>query len=460
MAEGGFRGYSSAGNIPSPIMDVETLNSIFQESLRGKLDTTRHLFFESFAWWQTALKSWKNRRIPPDVQELEGVKGEEEAVDCRYVPQATMTPDRLDQLYSLLQETDSFDSIRSALMEMYDFNLPSTVSDPERHFEDDTINILVVGAGPVGLFTSLYLMECLEQISTRRKYRLLLIDNRVDCEGVRRPYTRLTQFGFDVRELIPFIPRITYWKRRDKSNRHFDFISVLENILFLVAFHRKVPMYFTRLLETMDAVRDFARRKKIRFILDCSGGRLRKDIPSITWDRFSMTSGNKRVAYNEKAGVYQLEVDGRVYSHTTLVLRLLDKRMRELPTGNLFGHPSRKADIQFIKQNSGKCFTTATYINLSRNFSGKSLRCLFPTILYYTGLKLEQVAYVQVYSFDTTAHHAPSAAEMIDPLTMYVALGNTLGTSEYGIHFGLRTAINFSKHISHLIAATVTTSGS
>ena len=159
--------------------------------------------------------------------------------------------------------------------ELFDYNLPSTVKNLDPHFsnlkQSKKIKFLVVGAGPIGLYASLYLNYLYGD-----NVEILLIDNRIAREGVKLPYSRTTQFGYDISQMRVVFDSINCWKNLNMSGgcnrangcyRAFDFIYILENLLFLQAFDKNIPMYFTSRKHT-------EMTKYFDVIFDCTGGRI------------------------------------------------------------------------------------------------------------------------------------------------------------------------------------------
>lgn len=52
-----------------------------------------------------------------------------------------------------------------------------------------------MGTGLIGLFMALYINQNYPHVS------ICMIDNRIYKEGIKQPYTRLTQFEFDISEI-------------------------------------------------------------------------------------------------------------------------------------------------------------------------------------------------------------------------------------------------------------------
>jgi hypothetical protein len=454
---------------------IEHINRVFQDILCSE---EHHLFFRSFQWWQEAKCSFS--RNPNITQELiRTVDPDENTYSHRsdnfipqpipyhpYHPQNTITPEKLHELYDIVSNATDFSVVREKLESLYDFNLPSTISDPEAHFTlAPTIKVLIAGAGPVGLFTALYLNDYYNRsvLFKGKKVEILVIDSRIHADGVRLPYSRLTQFGFDIGEIQRFVKNIYCWQdtSRSKSDRHFDFINVLENLLYITAFHRNIPMYFTQRYKNWEAIKAFMGRHNIGYVFDCTGGRLVGHSGTIQFSTIDETKSSfihkegdttyaVKLVPNE--GIYRFHINDIPYSYKVMVLQLFDKDMRQFPVGNFFGHPKKRKDAELIARLNNKCFRTQDYVTASRGFSSRRLRFLLPYIMKNVLADKVDVMYVRVTTFDVCSYHASFAARSFeDGKRVYVAMGNTLGSSEYGIQYGMKVGLLFSKHVCHLL---------
>ena len=65
----------------------------------------------------------------------------------------------------------------------------------------------------------------------------------------------------------------------------------------------------------------------------------------------------------------------------------------------------------------------------------------------------KNIKYVKITYFDSNSHHAAVCAKKINNDLTYIGLGDTLGSSEYGIYFGMKTNMEFSRQICHLIGS-------
>lgn len=466
---------------------VNIINTNFQKILQSRNDPNYHMFFDSFEWWNKMLNEWTNMdAIEKNIEEMNLDKSKisyDSSIDlshikpveiCTYIPNKTISAKKIKQLYNLIIDNNitDFNIIRKELETMFDYNMPSTLSEIQLDeylgkikkstsiTEINNINIIVCGAGPIGLFTALYLDDYYNRSYYDKSNKfpnifntyvnILLLDNRIYEEGIKLPYSRLTQFGFDTDEIQLFIKNIFCWKSISKE-RHFDFINTLENLLYLVAFERNIPMYFTKKYETFDKVKKLAKDNNFHYILDCTGGRLGANLEgNILWNSYKFTKGQYEVKYINN-NMYAFYVNGEKYQHTTVVLQLLDENKRQFSIGNMFGFVTNNEDDELIKKYENKCFRIDDYIRISRKFKNNQLRYLLLTQIHLAQLN-DKVKYVRITTFNTNSHHVNKVAQVIDNNLTYIGLGDTLGTSEYGIFFGLKHAILFSKYICNLFS--------
>lgn len=102
-------------------------------------------------------------------------------------------------------------------------------------------------------------------------------------------YSRLTQFSFDISEIQPFINQIFCWKNKIMSydTRQFDFINIFENMLYVVTYYNGIPLYFTKKYESIDKIKEFAKKNNFKYIFDCTGGRMNVNFGNqIRWNKY------------------------------------------------------------------------------------------------------------------------------------------------------------------------------
>jgi hypothetical protein len=293
------------------------------------------------------------------------------------------------------------------------------------------------------------------KIFSLRKVNILLVDNRIFKEGVKMPYSRSTQFGFSIQEIQPFLKQIFCWKNMYMPTvvRAFDFIHVLENILYTVAYHKKIPMAFTKRFENYETLKTFVAKQNVHILFDCTGGR--SGIPisyPVRWNQYSFKEGNQEVRQNPTTKYYEFWEDGKLFTKQVFRPQLLGKGNQEILVGNMLGYPTDPEDIELAKKYNNTCFEVKDFLMFVSRFKDEKTRHLFPHLLEDPELKKKNIESVKVVVFDTIARHSPFAAAPFHKGCTLVRVGDSLGGTEYGIVFGMKHSIEFSKHVCNLLS--------
>ena len=448
---------------------LNVLNDDFQEMMRHRSDPTKHLFFQSIGWWKRSYAEWST--------ELWDLKKPSSAIlynpavdlshltplsDCKFVPTKTLTPAYLNEFYEQLTTTQDYPAIRNKCHDMTNYAMPSTLKslDSWKQFDSpNAINVMILGTGPVGLYTALYLqhiynkdIEYMVEFSFRQ-VNILLVDNRIYKEGEKMPYSRSTQFGFSIQEIQPFLQQIFCWNMEKYDVRAFDYIHVLENLLYTVAYKTKIPMAFTKQFEDPAALKAFVAKENIHVLFDCTGGRSRIPVSHpVKWNQYSFKEGTAEVKLNPDTKYYEYCENGKAFTTQVFRLQLFDKDRNELLVGNEFAEPTDPADIELADKYNNQCFRTEEFLQVVSAFQKEKIRNLFPHMLDVGKLSQKDIDSVKIAVFTTIARHSPFAAAPFEKGCVLIRIGDSLGGTEYGIVFGMKHSIEFSKHICHLMS--------
>jgi hypothetical protein len=436
---------------------INKINNYYQNILNFEGE---HVFFESHKWWSKTSKSWKNNSsnkikfIKNNIDEIKTLD------DCYSKINKIASKKYLLSLYQLInnKKNTDFEIIRKKLDILFNYNLPSTIK-LNHHLKyiknsNNTINILILGAGPVGLFNALYINHYYNELINdfSKEFNILLIDNRIYHEGTKKPYTRSTMFGFDILNLQPFINQIFCWNLVDAGGtRKFDYIYILENLLYITAFGKNIPMYFTDKYKTFENIKELCDNNNFHYIFDCTGGRLKTNLNyNLKWNTFNFTKKNLSVKLDND-NYYKLYINNQKDYQPMFLLYIFDKNMKQIPKGtqNYMVKIETENDLSIIKKFTNKYFHIEEYIKLSYNFEDSSIRNLLHEILNKENIK--NVKFIKISMFDASSKHLTFCAKIINKNLTYIALGDTLGHSEYGIWFGMKHNILLSRHIIHLI---------
>ena len=444
---------------------IRVINDEYQEMLRSREHPTQHLFFDNAVWWKQYYADglienrYEVRTKPQKPMDLSGLTPK---ADCKFSPTKTLTKAAVESLYTMISTQTDFAPIRKKLIEFTNYAMPATRTTTKgwkQHKGPRDLSVMILGAGPVGLFTALYLNELYNKEGpkdkTTRKVNILVIDNRIEREGFKSPYSRSTQFGFDIADLQYVLKNIFCWdivKHGGFGHRRFDYIHIVENLLYTVAFHDNIPMLFTKQFEDLDNVKAFARREKIHALFDCTGGRIKKNVVNnIPWPSYSFKKGTAEVKYNPDTGYYEFLEKGALVATPVMRLQLLDKHHKEIMSGNGFPYLTNAADIELVNTHKNICYGVDDFLRIASHFKDSNLQQYYPELV--KDLKKGDIHSIRISSFTLGARHSPFAAAPLSKDCIYIRVGDSLGSTEYGSYFGMRHSVRFSKYICTLMAA-------
>ena len=430
-----------------------------------------HIFFRNILWCKSMkthyfefMKKYKEV-IPYDTGiNLSTIKTLD---NCRYIPTKVISKKMLEDMYLIINDPKTTDVklIQKLLLKMYDYNIPSNIpniNEWKKYTGTNVINVLILGGGPLGLFTALYLYEHYnnkQDVINGVKINILIIDNRIKEEGIKLPYTRLTQFGFDITQIQPFIKQIFCWNKWNEGTRKFDFINVLENLLYLAAFNKNISMYYTKKLEDFEEVNKFINKHEVNYLFDCTGGRFKNNLKQdLDWSKYNLKKDNYEIILSKNRPYYEFYEDGKIGITPNLVVHLLDKNKREFPIGNfLIGWIEEEDDAKLVEKYENKCMSIDDYFTLSSHFKSKYLRNIIYDALRSkiskVTVNIKDVKYVRITKYDDLARHKTFCATKINDKCVYIGLGDTLGGTDLGIWFGMKHSIILSKHICNLLSS-------
>ena len=464
---------------------INAVNTMFQETMRNEYDPSEHVFLKDGPWWgrryQALLEDTSAifKSIPslykysPDT-DLSTIVS---VGDCKYKPTSTLSHTYLTNLYKKLQDPSftHFKSVREKLHEMSNYNLPSpmkSIQKWKKYSSSDALNIMILGAGPLGLFAALTIQELYNNPykPLMKNINILLVDNRINKEGIKAPYSRNTMLGFEMAELQPFYRHIYRWNMSlggspstddPKEVRVFDFIHVLENLLYVAAYNEGISMAFTKQFEDFEVVKTFVKKEGIHCIFDCTGGRIKTGLNhTLSWNRYKMKKGDEEVKLSPSKDQYLYYKDGEPVKSCMMVYHLYDEKYNEFLIGNsLPACPTDKDDIDLLEMHKNKCYHRDDFIKINSKFKTDRIRNMFYFVMthpYTSDIKkipFESVKYVKLTTYNTNATHSPFAATQIDSNSIYIRLGDALVQTEFGIFRGLKTNMFLTKHVCNLLPA-------
>ena len=230
----------------------------------------------------------------------------------------TLNIDELKKLdYNMSNNTTAYtyNKIFEIVSFLSKYLIKSNVSDKEKLYKTisnkkDTINVMIIGSGPVGLFLACYLHLYYNETSMNSAPRVnvVMYDSRIDKSGFRKPYNRQRIFATASKYLSLVIPKIYCWN--DKDNFMVN-IFLLEYVLFTVANNNNIPMIYEDY--DWDDYKKIIDKGQFDVVFDCTGGRLHHDvIKNVNADWVKKMNNKfmeKELTINEKDNLVILEND-------------------------------------------------------------------------------------------------------------------------------------------------------
>lgn len=438
---------------------VKIVNNKIKSLLRGK--DNYHIFFYSNKWFYDNFEDHENDKKYNSL-DLEHLDLSLNIIkNDKYIPSKIISDKQLKETYEKLffTETD-YNKIKEILNNLMNYNLPSTIPNLPSYLKkqkNDTINILIVGSGPVGLYTASYL-DYLYETSSKlldKEVKILIIDNRIKEEGVRLPFTRTTSFGWYINKMNLFIKNIYNWKNVDNiyNERIFTNIYYLEYLLYLYVYNKNIPIYFTKKYETYESIEKFANNNNFNYIFDCTGGRLDVKLkPNISWNTdIKMKKKDFEIKLEgNKYTLYNLKTKSGHFSYT-FVLNLLDYKFKPFNNNNNIRIITDKYHVKLLEPYRNKTMTISEYKKLEKKIINDELKNYFEDNTMNNMIDIKKVKYVKISLFSNNSNHLNRICKTINSSLTYIALGNSIGNSEYGIHFGMNGQLEFSNFVSQLI---------
>lgn len=197
-----------------------------------------------------------------------------DAQSCKLSPDKILPENLVEKIYEILKSdtVPIWDDLTQQMDLFQEYLLYSNINlekylDTMRNRTETKINILILGGGPTGLYIANYFYYA---DLLKPKPNLLILDNRIKSEGLGLPYSRNRQYGIDLSLMNNFV---TNFSCIDGIKRSIS-IRYLQNLLLIMVYGRKIPIYFTNIVSNEASLKQFVYDNKIDIVFDCTGNRL------------------------------------------------------------------------------------------------------------------------------------------------------------------------------------------
>lgn len=362
-----------------------------------------------------------------------------------------------------MTKINNFDKILKIINLLTDMHIPSNVINKDKLLlymnQSKQINILILGAGPIGLFLACYLFNYYNTSYGLNNYpnvNIIVFDNRVDMKNKRKPYTRNRPFFFNSSFLSQIIPKIYAWDTTEKDGLFIN-INILEYVLFTKAYYEyMIPFIFEDI--NWDEIQKIISLGKIDVLFDCTGGRLNPPIfknIDTSWIDILINKFNKMNVNDEMPDINVIKDKNLVilennndkflkhYYYCSIII--LKKKNNNLTNkGNRISiNISNYEDNSLIKKHKDKYFNYDNMMLIVKGINDDMIRnYLYSKIKYYDDNYLFKIEY-----FNTYLRHQIEIAKVIETdnnKCLYIGAGDTIFHSHFITGSGLNRTINFA----------------
>jgi hypothetical protein len=371
-----------------------------------------------------------------------------------YERKEVITSFQIGEIWESVTQSKHETEVFHILEKVIDKKLISTISsieDIEKRFiekKENELNVLIIGAGPNGLFLANYINQLYNQNYSNFHVNILVLDNRIASETIRMPYNRNRVFQIGTRYLDIVLPNI-YCKTERRNNRMDIPIKYLEFLFYLKTFQEEVPLLFTNQYEKWTDIQKLIKKLNIDVLYDSSGGRidgihLKPDSQMIKG--IDMKSEKYTFHLDKKKSLVELKIKGNIDTFLSVDFLGKDSFYVEPITFDI----RNEDDFELLQK---VCIPKKDYLSFIKKIKDKTLqkKCIG---LYEKVIKQNsKIEYIILNSFHIRLYHRLKVCEQMkykNQSFLYIGTGDTIFSSHYLVGAGLNRTIVFSLKTCHL----------
>jgi hypothetical protein len=141
---------------------------------------------------------------------------------------------------------------------------------------------------------------------------------------------------------------------------------------------------------------------------------------------------------------------------------MYNDKLTDIFSENQYVASGDEADTMLLTLYNNKCLLLDDYIRISSHFKSHNLKYWLPWAIEITNIERKEnneslidnneIKYIRISSYELGRRHSPFAATRLND-AIYIRIGDSLGTSEFGGTLGLDHSMLFSKYICTLLAS-------
>ncbi len=440
----------------------KTINSLYYGILYDK-KTKKHRFLKNMVNVQNIYKAQENYQYQQSstisIDKFMNTKLmiNEEHIKCEkdHNRERMIQPYEILSTYQEVLKAKNENELYDILNTIIEYKLPSTIQsivpicEQFNKKDKNTLNVLIAGGGPVGLFIANYLYQIYNNYESNFQLNLLILENRIVEEKIRKPFNRSRTFAIGTRFLDIIFPGI-YCKKGVGTDSLLIPIKYLELLFYLKTYAMGIPMYFTKKYETWNDYEDFIQKNKIDIFFDATGGRL-GNIKMKIDTTFMKNIDTKNEVYefkiNKKDNLVEFDLKNNL--DLWLSIEYVGKKpfYHFVETYNL----NNLEDFKYLEN---LCIPKHKIKNVIKNIKDEKLKKNL-IYLYLTHIQNNPNIYsIKFYTFKMNMYHRLKVSEWMNYKKhkfLYIGSGDTLFSSHFIRGAGLNRTILFSIKVCHLL---------
>ena len=370
-----------------------------------------------------------------------------------------LSKENIDTLVKEMSNVLNWDKILKIVSTISTFLLKSPFDTDKKkdtlynNIKLNSVNIMIIGSGPVGLFLACYLESYynMNPLKSSMKVNIVLFDNRIDKPGFRKPYTRQRPFNTSSTYLSYIIPKLYCWNK-NKDNLYVN-IFMLEYLLYCTAVSKfNINIIYDEY--KWDEYKKIIEKGNFNVVFDCTGGRLKTDVinikpQDIKWiERFNKNedSINKKLLIKPDKNLVELIpiTENKFIKNNYYASISIHKNDKTKTFLNKYDIDiMNKYDLLFLNQLKNKEYNYNEILIIISGIKDSIARNFLHNIL--TEKYSEYIMYIDVWSI-----YVRHAIKICDTFivnkkpVLYIGAGDTIFHSHFIVGAGLNRTLDFS----------------
>lgn len=381
---------------------------------------------------------------------------------CKFIPRKVLPKKLVDYIYTNFMDygkIPEWDNFEKELDKLSDYLLYSTIDTEaiKNMFASkttDTINILILGAGPTGMYIANYLYD-INLLSP--KINMLIIDNKIpnDMEGFRLPYTRNRIYGLNLQLINSFFA--TFPCVKDLIKKGGIPIRYLENILLIFLYKYNIPIYFTNQINDETSLKKFIKENKIDIVFDCTGKKFKNNLienPSenvvSNFYPSDIILENDKYKIHYEGNEFQLQRKNHIENRFYISMDIHDKNGKYISTPIWTYDLIHTHDVKFFSKFHNTC------LKIKPNKIHETIK-LFDNLMDLHLSKMVQQNLLQYsdknikfFIIEPKIYHKILISSIIKQQkqnTIYISTGDSMFSSHFAVGAGLNRLLRFINRI-------------